>query len=59
MAVCGLVKVPGKARPERQALAERNFTKTRDFDYIGSTPIKCGKVSAIIKLRQYGDFRPC
>ena len=55
-----MVKLPGKARPKRQALAERNFNKARNIDYIGSTPIKCAraKVLAIIKLRQDGDFRP-
>ena len=56
-----LVKVPGKARFIRQALAERNFNiKTHNFDYVGSASInKCRNVSAIIKLRQDGDFRPC
>ena len=59
MAVFGLVKVPGKARSKRQALAERNFKKACNFDYIGSTPIKYAKVLAIMKLWQDGDFRPC
>ena len=56
LTVRGLAKVPGKSQAQKASIIRGEFHKTRNLDYIGSTPIKCAKVLAMIKD---GDFRPC